>query len=216
LVADYISALWRRPCFDCWEEFPDKVHPYTLAAIYAGLQAHTSLSGKDHSKTTRDISAYLDKHAVSNGHLVKYIGSNEVDANLLGLAVPYRLKNPDDPLIQSTVKKIETYLRSGGGVHRYAKDTYYGGGEWILLTAWLGWYYAQIGEWSQARTALRWIEAQADEQGFLAEQVPASLIDRAFYKTWQERWGEIANPLLWSHAKYIILAEALENQPANH
>jgi GH15 family glucan-1,4-alpha-glucosidase len=216
LVADYISALWHRPCFDCWEEFPEELHPYTLGAIYAGLKAHTSLNNIDHSKTTQDINAYLEKHAVSNGHIVKYVGSNDVDASLLGLAIPYRLKSPDDPLIRATVLKIETDLRHKGGVHRYSKDTYYGGGEWILLTAWLGWYYAQIGEWRQALSALKWIEAQADEQGYLPEQVPASLIDRAFYKTWQERWGEIANPLLWSHAKYIILTEALANQPAKN
>jgi len=41
--------------------------------------------------------------------------------------------------------KIEADLRQGGGVHRYATDTYYGGGEWVLLTAWLGWYYTKIG-----------------------------------------------------------------------
>jgi GH15 family glucan-1,4-alpha-glucosidase len=84
------------------------------------------------------------------------------------------------------------------------------------LTGWLGWYYAQIGEWSHARSALRWIEAQADEQGFLAEQVPATLVDRTFHKIWRERWGEIANPLLWSHAKYIILVEALANQASKY
>ena len=36
-VCDYLAALWQLPCYDCWEEFPDRVHPHTLAAIYAGL-----------------------------------------------------------------------------------------------------------------------------------------------------------------------------------
>jgi hypothetical protein len=27
-------------------------------------------------------------------------------------------------------------------VRRYLGDSYYGGGNWILLTAWLGWYRA--------------------------------------------------------------------------
>ena len=27
----------------------------------------------------------------------------------------------------------------------------------------------------------------------------------AYYDIWRERWGEIATPLLWSHAKYLIL-----------
>src|SRR6185436_18209419 len=39
LVANYLAELWSLPCYDCWEEFPDQVHPYTLAAIYGGLQA---------------------------------------------------------------------------------------------------------------------------------------------------------------------------------
>jgi len=28
-------------------------------------------------------------------------------------------------------------------MHRYADDTYYGGGEWVLLATWLGWYYVE-------------------------------------------------------------------------
>lgn len=203
LVANYIAALWRRPCFDCWEEFPDRVHPYTLAAIHAGLNAHTLLCDADHRHTLADIHAFLHRHAVADGHFVKYIGTPEVDASLLGLAVPYRVVSPDDPLMRSTVSKIEDTLRNGG-VHRYAKDTYYGGGEWVLLTAWLGWYYAQAKEGDKAEAALRWVEAQADPHGYLAEQVPASLNDPAYYEPWRQRWGEIARPLLWSHAIYII------------
>ncbi|HID86555.1 MAG TPA: glycoside hydrolase, partial [Anaerolineae bacterium] len=38
LIGSYLATLWRFPCFDLWEEHPDKVHPYTLAAVYAGLQ----------------------------------------------------------------------------------------------------------------------------------------------------------------------------------
>jgi len=41
LVANYLTALWQLPCYDCWEEYPDKMHPHTLAAIYGGLKAHS-------------------------------------------------------------------------------------------------------------------------------------------------------------------------------
>ena len=38
---------------------------------------------------------------------------------------------------------LEKDLRfPNGGVYRYREDVYYGGGEWILLSAWLGWYYS--------------------------------------------------------------------------
>jgi hypothetical protein len=31
--------------------------------------------------------------------------------------------------------------------------------------------------------------------------------DPNYYEPWRERWGDIANPLLWAHAKYIILKQ---------
>ena len=209
LVADYLAALWKRPCFDCWEEFPKQIHPHSLAAIYAGLQAHIQLSGTDHQRALEDIRQFLLDRAVLNGHFVKFIGSNVVDASLLGLAVPYNVFLPTDPLMKATVVEIETKLRRGGGVHRYAEDTYYGGGEWVLLTAWLGWYYAKDGEMSKARMLKQWVEMQADQHGDLAEQIPATLNDDSFYQPWVQRWGEIAKPLLWSHAKYLNLSEAI-------
>ena len=108
--------------------------------------------------------------------------------------------------------RIEADLARGGGLHRYAADTYYGGGEWVLLTAWLGWYYAELGEAAKARAALRWVEAQADSHGQLPEQVPTNLIDLDYLQPWRERWGEIANPLLWSHAQYLIAAAKLSQR----
>jgi GH15 family glucan-1,4-alpha-glucosidase len=125
------------------------------------------------------------------------------------MATPYRVVSPDDPVMSAAVDKIETTLRQNGGVHRYAADTYYGGGEWILLTAWLGWYYTQVGEYEKAEAAKDWVEEQADELGHLPEQIPAALNVPAYYEPWRQRWGDIASPLLWSHAQYIILTVAL-------
>jgi GH15 family glucan-1,4-alpha-glucosidase len=215
LVVDYLGALWKRPCYDCWEEFPDRIHPHTLVAIYAGLRAHMHLSGTDQQRLVDEIGGFLRGQCVTDGHFVKFIGTSEVDASLLGLAVPYNAVNPDDPLMQATVAKIEAELRRGGGVHRYAKDTYFGGGEWVLLTAWLGWYFTKAGEWLKAKAISKWIEAQADPEGYLAEQIPANLNDEAYYQPWRERWGEIAKPLLWSHAKYIILTKARSLEGGN-
>ncbi len=169
-VVEYLSALWRRPCYDCWEEFSDKVHPYTLSAIYGGLRAYGNLTAKDakdakeinkyketfasfaslavqdFNTVLKEIKAYIEEHFVCEGHFVKFEGQAEVDASLLGLAVPYGVVAPDDPRMRATVAEIERSLHVGGahasGVRRYTADTYYGGGEWILLAAWLGWYYA--------------------------------------------------------------------------
>lgn len=212
LVVDYLIALWLRPCYDCWEEFPDNVHMYTIASIYAGFQAHTSLSGRDHKDIQAEMKHFLYQNGVNQDHFVKYVGSEQVDASLLGLATPYAVVSPDDPLMCKTVTLIETRLRQNGGVHRYATDTYFGGGEWVLLTAWLGWYYTEMGAYEKAGAAKEWVEAQADAMGNLPEQVPSTLNNPLYYEPWRKRWGEIASPLLWSQAQYIILSVALRSK----
>jgi GH15 family glucan-1,4-alpha-glucosidase len=212
LVAEYLEALWPSPCFDCWEEFPEKVHPYTLAAIFGGLQAHSDLSGADHRATMSAIRSALLEKWTFGGHFVKFAGEPGVDASLLGIAIPYRVFDLYDPLVQATVAEIEATLAQGGGIHRYAADTYYGGGAWVLLTAWLGWYYTEIGDDAaliKARQALEWIERQDQPEGF-PEQVPDHLNDPTYYPVWVKRWGKIARPLLWSHANYIILHHNLD------
>jgi GH15 family glucan-1,4-alpha-glucosidase len=211
LAARYLAALWQQACFDCWEEFRDHVHPYTLAAVYGGLRAHSDYAGRDHAATLEAIRNTLDRDAVADGHFVKFIGATAVDASLLGLAVPYGVYALDDPRVEATVARIEADLRRGGGVHRYAADTYYGGGEWVLLTAWLGWYYALRGERERAAEARRWVEAQADERGWLPEQVPTGLNDPAYLDRWRARWGQSASPLLWSQAMYVVLRETTDD-----
>jgi GH15 family glucan-1,4-alpha-glucosidase len=212
LVADYLAALWTRPCYDCWEEFPDQVHTHTLAAIFGGLEAFGRLAGVDQSATLAPLRQFIFDQARVDGHWVKYAGSQAVDASLLGLATPYRVVRPGDPMMRATVARIEADLARDGGLHRYASDTYYGGGEWVLLTAWLAWYYAELGEAAKAQAALRWVEAQADNDGQLPEQVPINLLDPSCLAPWRKRWGEIANPLLWSHAQYLIAAANLAQQ----
>jgi hypothetical protein len=64
---------------------------------------------------------------------------DRVDASQLVL-VPLGLGGPE------AVGRVERELVSpGGGVHRHREDVYYGGGEWLLLTALLGWTYAERG-----------------------------------------------------------------------
>lgn len=214
LVADYLSEIWWLPCYDCWEEFPDHVHPHTLAAIYGGLQAHTELTGKSHKIVTDTIQKQLLSGAEQWGHFVKFPDSAAVDASLLGLAVPYGVVEVDDPFMLKTVEYIESTIWKDGGIHRYADDSYFGGGAWILLTAWLGWYYSELAtkcsDWAPAlrhkvQTCRRWIESHAGDHQYLPEQIAENLNAPSFYSVWVERWGESASPLLWSHAKYIIL-----------
>jgi GH15 family glucan-1,4-alpha-glucosidase len=233
LVSCYLATLWTQPCYDLWEEHPKNLHPYTLSAIYAGLRAAASMDMRQQRwlAVAEDIRRFVFKHGMQDGHLVKLITpaepthnagepspaplprpvSAQVDASLIGAATPYRLLSPRDPVMRATVARIERDLhRTAGGVHRYLADTYYGGGEWILLTAWLGWYYAELRDRDRARELLTWIEAQADADGHLPEQVASRLLAPEYHPQWEARWGPIASPLLWSHAMYLILHRALD------
>jgi GH15 family glucan-1,4-alpha-glucosidase len=209
LVSKYISSQWKNPCYDCWEEYSDKIHPYTLATIYAGLRANQSLNDENHQQLLNDIKEFVCKEAVNDGRFVKFLGSDDVDASLIGISLPYGVVDVDHQIMVNTLRLIEEKLRRGsGGVHRYSTDTYYGGGEWVLLTAWLGWYYINTGEKEKAAQILKWVEDQANAKGELPEQIHVNLNNETYLPIWRERWGEIATPLLWSHAMYIILRSA--------
>ena len=210
LTADYIEGLWRIPCYDCWEEFGKEIHPHTLATIYGGLKAYSEITGDYREQTMQDILSFLQEHAQADGHWQKFIGNSQVDASLLALSTPYRLIQPDNNTMRRTAEKIEADLRLGG-VKRYATDTYYGGGQWILLAAWLGWYWWEVGEKEKTWMLRSWIESQADERGWLPEQVAIDVNNESMIAPWIEKWGPSAVPLLWSHAEYLILCKVMQN-----
>jgi GH15 family glucan-1,4-alpha-glucosidase len=211
LLADYLAALWRFPCSDCWEEFADKIHIHTLSAIYGGLRSAARLLGEPrYAEAASEVRQFVRDEGVIDGHLAKFVGSEWVDAALIHVSTPYRLLEPGDSLMAATIAKIARDLRGeGGGVHRYIDDNYYGGGEWLLLTAYLGWYYVETGQPERARELLAWIEARADAAGNMPEQAPEHLIHPDRLAGWEAHWGPVASPLVWSHAAYLTLLVAL-------
>jgi GH15 family glucan-1,4-alpha-glucosidase len=230
-VVSCISQVWLMPSSDCWEENPEKVHTSTLACIGGGVEKIARRMCDEQGLALADtIKDYVLRHGVFNGRLAKFC-SNErqgeqwppeecthagpsigdsVDASLLWAALPYGLFDVNNPLIVRTVSAIERSLVSEQGVHRYATDTYYGGGLWLIHTAWLGWYYCETADLEKALECLAWMEGQATEDYCLPEQVSRDLIDPTLYEPWVACWGLSANPLLWSHAMYLILHRALE------
>lgn len=227
----YIKLVWQQPNYDCWEEHPEYLHPYSLATLYGGLAAIAEMQamGKlrgctfDTQTLAGEIKEFLSRNAVVKGRFVKHlwpakgrqaakpVDESGVDASLLGLAVPYGVFDLDDPRITATIEGIEKDLHlTNGGVYRYREDVYYGGGEWILLSAWLGWFFALTGKEQQAQELLQWIERNADEKGNLTEQVSHHLLAPAHYEIWLKQWGVVANPLLWSHAMYLVLVNVLK------
>lgn len=229
----YLACTWNLPNYDAWEENGDKIHPATLACVYGGMRAMENrglvgearqLEPKVEARDSQvggvptapiipsleDIKNLALSRPITEGTLPKYLGSSEVDASLLWCAVPFGMVSTDDPRMVGTVKKIEWDLVDDGGVHRYRADTYYGGGRWILLTAWLGWYYLRTGRVDDAWNCAEWIQSRADSNGTLPEQVTDKVNDRTMVQPWLERWGPVAKPLLWSHGMYLVLVNELE------
>jgi GH15 family glucan-1,4-alpha-glucosidase len=236
ITLNYLELVWKLPNYDCWEEHPECLHPYSLATVFAGFDAIASLvrAGLIDAcpvavdELARRVREFLVKYAVHDGHLVKHIlpehmGESPkpiplsgVDSSLIGVTVPYKVLPLDNPLVLATMQAIEADLhRSGGGVYRYKEDVFYGGGEWLLLSAWLGWYYAYIGKIKQAESLRAWIESQADVKGCLAEQVSDYMLAPSSFESWVKKWGPVASPLLWSHAMYIILVKAIQASTSN-
>jgi len=208
-IKKYLSLLWNHNNYDCWEENIDKVHVSTLACIYSGIKEISQFYPNiELSQLTNKIKEFVLNRGVVNNHFVKYIGTNGVDASLLWLSIPFRLVEPNEKVMLNTVDIIEKDLVKNG-VYRYKNDTYYGGGEWILLTAWLGWYYTEISQKSRAYNLLKWIESKSGKGGNLPEQISENMLHPEFYNKWVRKKGKPAKTLLWSHAMYIILKKAL-------
>jgi GH15 family glucan-1,4-alpha-glucosidase len=232
ITAEYLSLVWQLPNYDCWEEYPEYIHTYSLGCVYAGFQAVADMESRGWLASTdikasgnaAEVKDFILKHAVIDQRLVKMIQPTDlspvaeigVDASLLGLLWPYAVFDLDSDVSIITMKKIEQdLLRPTGGIYRYATDEYYGGGEWILLTAWLGWVYARMGKLDEAKRLQSWIESCVDEENQLPEQVNDHPLFTNRYQPWVDKWGLVAKPLLWSHAMYIILVQEIEKGNQN-
>jgi GH15 family glucan-1,4-alpha-glucosidase len=214
LTVRYLVAFWAEPCYDWWEEHAEHRHTSTLASIYGGLDAAsrweplTAETRAAAAHVAGEIRARVLDEGVHDGHLTKWLDGDGLDASLIACSTPFRLFAPDDPLVVQTIRALEGEL-AHGGVHRYSDDTYFGGGEWLLLAAMLGWHYLEVGRIGDACAQLGWVAAQARPDGDMPEQVSDHLLAPGSFDEWVERWGPIATPLLWSHAMFITLAVEL-------
>ena len=147
-----------------------------------------------HASTLWCIGEGLDSDEIRREAITR--ADDRLDASQLFIGTP------------NLVERVESTLVSpGGGVWRNLDDEYYGGGEWVLLTALLG-----LAQPARAEAALAWIEAHAAPNGDLPEQVQDNLQRPERYQPWVEKWGTPASPLLWSHAMYLRLHHAVRNR----
>ena len=188
--------LWalRRRGTTRWEE--------AAALVRSWLGLHWSEPSVDwweeregsHAATLWCIGEGLDSDEIRREAVAR--AADRVDASQLFIGTP------------ELVERVESTLVSpGGGVWRNLDDEYYGGGEWILLTALLG-----LAQPARARECLAWIERHAAPNGDLPEQVQDHLLRPEWFEPWVEKWGTPASPLLWSHAMYLRLHHALRNR----
>jgi GH15 family glucan-1,4-alpha-glucosidase len=212
LVAAYLAALRETPASDAWEEAPEFVHTSTRGAILAGLRAAAAL-GLDQPALAEARVSLEASLLRPDARWTKWAASDAVDGSLLWLIAPYALVPPGAAAASSALVRIEHELEDAdGGVHRYLDDTYYGGGGWPILTAALARARLRRGGPADRAAALRglaWIEAQADEELGLPEQVATRALHPGRVAEWRASWGESARPLLWSHAAYLVLRHDL-------
>ncbi|HOJ01302.1 MAG TPA: glycoside hydrolase family 15 protein [Anaerolineaceae bacterium] len=212
LACLYLQALWNTPCYDCWEENGNAIHTYTLAAIYGGFHEINKIKPLENGiASSQQIQEFIFQNQFQDGVFRKSSKDHGVDANLLGLVFPFKLIEPNSTLFEKTLQAIEVdLLTSQYGLHRYSDDSYYGGGEWILLSAWLGCVYMIQHKVAQAIEILAWVESQITPKGYLPEQSGAGFSNARCFHFWMKKWGTIASPLLWSHAMYIILYQSIK------
>ncbi|VAV91540.1 Glucoamylase [hydrothermal vent metagenome] len=243
LVCRYLTLTWERPCFDCWEEYPTYRHSTTWAAIAKGLSdAGRLLNDNSAIATSDDIVKRLNDGLRPDGAMLKFVPgrtthpSDNQPPQRTGQAIAGherigRLLSPaaidgsallvlgsfgpfsrTHPIVSDTLRAIESSLVVDGGVHRYLDDEYYGGGLWIVLAGALACVQASRDP-QRARTTIRWIESQTDSAGNLGEQTSSDLRRPESLQPWIQRWGPPATPLLWSHAMYLLAADASPHVP---
>jgi GH15 family glucan-1,4-alpha-glucosidase len=184
LLQYYVARHWCEPSYDWWEERMG-TYAASLACMYAGLCAHNHPD------------AELVKNAI-------HLSDERTDASLLTCLLFDAM--PEAAFAPMLTKIEQELVASDGGVWRYADDSYYGGGEWPVLTALLGLCYVKLGRLEEARQKLDWCLNAMQDNGWLAEQQPAHLRHPEAYDFWLNKWGAPANPLLWSQAMVVTLA----------
>jgi len=214
IVADFLLLAWPSPSYDCWEEGGDLVHGSTLLAVAGGLKAASEITGDSrYLDGYENIISRIERDFVMDGHFVKHSGNPRIDASLAWAAVPHRAYEATHPIVLKTVGAIKEQLQNpAGGVKRYLGDTYYGGGDWVLLEGLLAWNAATNGDKKSWEASRSWFASIANSQLLLPEQILHDVQSPEMISPWEQRWGKVANPLLWSHAMYLLLLHEGANQ----
>lgn len=204
LASAYLVHFWQEPCYDYWEESPDAIHSSTLVSVLAGLSAASELLNKSFQEPMSGIQEFISANLISDGKLLKSTKNRTLDASSVGAVLPFVGLGLEGFDARRHLHSVIQELSLEGGITRYLGDTYYGGGRWILLTAWCAWAAKQLGEYELGERLTEWVEGNFDESFNLPEQESSTSQDSSRVQEWINRWGESANPLTWSYAMYVL------------
>lgn len=209
LTVDYLLASWPRACYDWWEEHAEHIHVSTLACIAGGLAAVGSLIDEGRRGRIAAAVAAIDdlvaREGTADGHLRKWLGSTAVDGSLAAAIAPLGVIDAQGPVAARTLEVLDAHLTVDGGTHRYLGDTFFGGGQWPLLSCFLGLAHLAAGHRDRAEKLFDWAAGTATAGLDLPEQVADHLIAPGMRQEWIYKWGPVATPLLWSHAMVLRL-----------
>lgn len=217
LIIEYLTTFWMEPSFDWWEESFGHQHISTLGSISIGLQSASQWQfiGEETAAKARTVSREIKNYILDNGlhdgRLAKWVDGDGLDASLIALIAPFNLFKDDPKLSMRTVMAVDISL-GRLGTYRHKDDVYFGGGRWIILSAFLALAHIEVGNLIPAQEILKWITEMADEDLNLPEQIASPLLHPEFRDEWIAKWGDPALPLLWSHAMFLKLLFTIEQK----
>lgn len=217
------DKLYKHLSYDLWE-MNEGVHLYSLASIYAALNAmkniYKCLKSKYENnrlkleqinktnikidKELENIKNYISTNMVNENTktLKRNIKDDKTDISLLGAVYPFEVFSQNEKKVQNTVEKINlTLLTYSRGYLRFEDDSYMGGkNPWSISTLWMAIYYIKSGDKVKAKECLNFVINTSSDLGFLAEQIDNN--------TMKPNW---VIGLAWAHAMYIIVLKLLND-----
>jgi GH15 family glucan-1,4-alpha-glucosidase len=214
-----------RPSYDLWEE-RHGVHAFTVAAVWAGLQAAGNFAHlfgyEEPARRLRDAAFRMRRRfqtAFLHPDLGRYarrlyrdnadwVADPIPDSSVAGLYLFGMLSPREDPALGATMEAVERELwcRDGvGGVARYANDDYHRvcattpgipGNPWMICTLWLADWYLERGNFPED------LERAQDLLLWVAERaLPSGVLAEQVHP----RTGAplSVSPLTWSHAEFV-------------
>ena len=216
LTIDYLVSSWQRPCYDWWEMHIEEIHISTLGSVAAGLRDASREPFLDAARsaaaagTADAIGEFIRRHGIRDGHLIKWVGSDQVDASLAALVGLLDVIEPTSPL------GLATHRRARRPARRRRRRAPVPRRHLLRRRPVAA---AQLHARPRARGAPGTPTARSRccagrpppsaPTGSMPEQVADHLLDPSFVAEWVERWGPSADPLLWSSAMFLRLAVEL-------